>query len=60
MKKIFQKKRNNKIFIAHRCKKNNTNLSSPPKKNTNPQKNRADSHLKVSSERINYEKSTLV
>lgn len=59
MKKIFQKKRNNKIFIAHRCKKTIPTYPRPPK-NTNPQKNRADSHLKVSSERINYEKSTLV
>ena len=53
MKKIFQKKRNNKIFIAHRCKKT---IPTFP----HPQKNRADPHQKVSSERINYEKSTLV
>lgn len=59
MKKIFQKKRNNKIFIVHRCKKQ-YQLILAPQKNTNPQKNRADPHLKVSSERINYEKSTLV
>ena len=60
MKKIFQKKRNNKIFIAHRCKKTIPTYPRPPKKHQPTKKNRADPHLKVSSERINYEKSTLV
>lgn len=59
MKKYFRKNVTIK-YLLHTDAKKTIPTYPRPQKNTNPQKNRADSHLKVSSERINYEKSTLV
>ena len=59
MKKYFRKNVTIK-YLLHTDAKKQYQLILAPQKTPTHKKNRADSHLKVSSERINYEKSTLV